>query len=75
MNLIPQVGRRSVYSWKEVCEFVGLKRNQLKWIVHTGRLVKRHSGLFPFAQKDVNQFLVRLNAGEIELGVRNRKEA
>ncbi len=70
MNLVCAIGKREVFSWKEVQGLTGLARTQLQWLVRTNRLFKRHCGMFPFALKDLNQFLVRLNAGEIEIGVR-----
>jgi len=72
MNLAPQIGMRSVYSWKEVASFLGMKEEQVRSLVRTNRLIKRYTGMFPFAQKDVNQFLVRFNAGEIQFGVRRK---
>jgi hypothetical protein len=72
MNLVGAVGMRTVYSWTEVCAFLGMTRNQVHSLVYNGKLIKRHAGSFPFAQKDVNQFITHLNAGEIEMGVRNR---
>lgn len=65
MTLVPQKGFRSVYTWSEVMEFFGMKRRQVKWLIESGQLVKRHKGKFPFAQADVNSFLNKLNAGKV----------
>lgn len=65
MNLIAQIGRRAVYTPAEVCAQTGLTDKQLRRFVDKGCLQKRGVGKFPYLQKDVNTFLVRLNAGEI----------
>jgi len=59
---------RTVYSWKEVCEFLGMPQRSVKNLVERGHLMKRYSGQYPFDQSDVNGFLIRLNAGKIALG-------
>ncbi len=64
MNLVPQLGLRSVYTWKEVCDFLGMTRRQVKHLVESGQLVKAHKGRFGFTQVHLNQFLTRLNAGK-----------
>lgn len=70
MNLVSAIGRRAVYSWDEVSGFLGLKKDQVKAIVRSGYLNKAYEGMFPFSQKDVNEFITKLNAGTIQLGVR-----
>ena len=65
--MIPQIGLRAVYSWSEVSNFLGLSRRQTQHRVDIGLLVKRGDGQYPFFQKDVNAFLVRMNSGEYTL--------
>lgn len=65
MNLIPQIGMRSVYSYAEVAKFCGMTERQIKRHVERGALKKKFSGAYPFDQSDVNQFLTALNAGRI----------
>ena len=74
MTLVSAIGMRTVYSWAEVCEFTGLGQDQLKGLVHANKLVKRYSGAFPFDQKDVNEFLHRLNNGKIYRRQRKKHE-
>jgi hypothetical protein len=72
MNLVGAIGHRTVYSNKEAAQFLGLTIKQVQWLVYSGKLVRRHSGMFPFSQQDLNSFLTRLNAGQIKIG-RGRK--
>jgi len=74
MQLIAQRGLRSVFSYAEVAEALGMGKRQVEWLVASGKLKKRGTGEYPFFQKDVNEFLTRLNAGEISIG-RGRKAA
>lgn len=64
MNLVPQLGLRSVYTWQETMQFLGMKRRQVEHLVESGQLVKAHKGRFGFAQSDLNSFLTRLNSGK-----------
>jgi hypothetical protein len=76
MNLICAIGHRTVYSWKETASFLGMTVSQVKNLVRRDHIVKRHSGIYPFTQKDINEFLVAMNAGRIVLGLRgNRRKA
>lgn len=65
MNLAPQIGKRSVFTWQETMTFLGFNRNQVRYLVDSGKLKKAYSGKWPFTQKDVNEFLVRLNSGKV----------
>lgn len=65
MNLVPQIGMRSVYSHAEVAKFCGMTERQVKRHVARGTLKKKYSGAYPFDQSDVNQFLSQLNTGRI----------
>jgi hypothetical protein len=71
MNLTTAKGHREVFSWAEVSEAIGMSRKRVEWLVASGRLTKRFQGFYPFAQSDVNSFIVALNAGKVRLGVRN----
>ena len=64
MNLIPTKGFRAVYTMAEVCEFLGMTPRQVEYRIEAGQLKRSNSGKFGFAQKDVNQFLVKLNNGK-----------
>lgn len=64
MNLAPQLGLRKVYTWAEVMQFLGMDRNQVRWLVQSGKLTKAYKGKFPFEQRDLNAFLIRLNNGK-----------
>lgn len=68
MNLIGAIGARTVYTWDEVCGFLGMSRLQVKGFVRKHELVKRYDGAFGFDQGDVNDFLHRLNHGKIKFG-------
>lgn len=69
MNLVPAIGMRTRYTWKEVAGFLGLRVDQVRnYVYHGGRLRKRFEGQFPFDQSDVNQFITRFNAGQINPG-------
>lgn len=68
VNLVPQIGMRSVYSHAEVAKFCGLTERQIKSHVQRGTLKKKYSGAYPFDQGDVNQFLTALNSGKAYRG-------
>lgn len=70
MNLVCARGLRTVYTWSEVCELLQMPRRRVKHLVDTGRLIKASTGAYPFMQRDLNQFIVRFNAGEIVIGCR-----
>lgn len=72
MNLVAQRGLRAVYSWTEVCDLLQLPRRTVRTLVDTGKLRRRGSGMYPFTQSDLNQFIVRLNAAEISIGNRRK---
>lgn len=68
MNLVPQKGFRSVFSYAEVGELLGLRRGQVKYLVQAGKLKRRYGGKYGFDQGDVNQFLTALNSGKAYRG-------
>lgn len=65
MQLVPQIGMRSVYSHDEVAKFCGLSVRQIRSHVTRGTLKKKYSGTYPFDQGDVNSFLTALNSGKV----------
>lgn len=64
MNLIAQRGARAAYSLREVKEHLQMTRWQINAAVRAGRLQRRGNRQFPYLQKDVNEFVVRMNCGE-----------
>ena len=63
MNMVSAISVRTVYSWKEVCSFLGMRRTQVNGHVYKNRLVKRYRDPYPFDQKDLNDFILLLNNG------------
>jgi|CXWL01.1.fsa_nt_gi hypothetical protein len=65
MNIAPTIGLRERYSRKEVARLIGKSVRAVVWLTESGKLVKRFEGREPYHQTDVNQYLVRYNAGKI----------
>jgi hypothetical protein len=74
MTTCAAIGLRTVYTWAETAQILGVTRQQVRSMVRAGHLHKRHDGMFPFSQPDINEFLTRLNAGRICMG-RGRRSA
>lgn len=71
--MIPMIGFREVFNVAEVAKMLGFTVRQVQHLSETGRLKKFGSGLYPYHQKDINEFLTRLNAGKVQFGVRRKK--
>lgn len=66
MFLTSMRGVRSRFSWDEVCADLQMSREQVQRFVDRGDLVKRYfKCAYPFDQQDVNQFIVKFNAGKV----------
>jgi hypothetical protein len=53
---------------REVATFLGLSMGQVKGLSQRGKLVKRFRGQYAYDQKDVNEFISRLNNGQVIVG-------
>ena len=73
MNLVGAIGFRTVYSCAEVAGFLGMTKRQVEYLHGRGQLVKFSIGKYPYRQKDVNEFISRLNCGEIVIGARKMR--
>lgn len=67
MNLVYPKGKRTRYTWREVATELAMSCAQVRRYVESGALQKRYfDSTFPFDQQDLNQFIVRFNAGKIK---------
>jgi hypothetical protein len=68
MNLVSATSLRTVYTYREVQEFLGMTFNQVRSLVQSGKLRKRYRGKYGFDQGDINKFIHDLNHGRVTLG-------